>query len=697
MSSPLTVTHSVDADGIGWIVFDDPASRANVFNPPTQAALRAAIDALATQPVKAVVVMSGKDKIFVAGADLKWLGKIKTPAEGKDASRNGQALFGLLAEFKVPVVCAIHGACAGGGYELALACHWRLASEAKETVIGLPEVGIGLIPGWGGCARLPRLIGAKAAIDHILKAQLLPAAEAHKAGLVDELVPAAELKARAKAAALKLAAEGGWGQPPLPGQSEAKQVGALALKRPVPAAADAAFYADQRKAALSRMRGQPAPLAVLDAVEKGAGLPLDAALELEATLFGEISAGDVAHNMVHVFFLKDAVKKLTVDAWFPKPADAAAPAPFKKIGVIGAGVMGSGIAQWCAARGYSVVMRDVTPEFVERGMGVIKGLFDEAAKRGKMSADAAAQGYGRVLGTTDLAAFADCDLVVEAIVENVAAKQALFAELSKVVRADCILASNTSALPIEELSATATHPGRTIGIHFFNPVSRMPLIEMVLSPHTTRDTADRVLAFAKALGKTPVICRSSPGFLVTRVLFFYLNAACELWEQGVPTDVMDKAMRDWGWPMGPMRLIDEVGVDVTDFIYGEMKHYFPERFLSSTVCHRMLAAGLKGRKNGASSGFYSYEGGKEQLNPAMKQFAPECASGAAGAPADVKTMDAKAIQDHLNGVMIAETKRVLDEGVLKTADDADFALLMGTGFPAFRGGLMRYARSVGLY
>jgi 3-hydroxyacyl-CoA dehydrogenase / enoyl-CoA hydratase / 3-hydroxybutyryl-CoA epimerase len=333
------------------------------------------------------------------------------------------------------------------------------------------------------------------------------------------------------------------------------------------------------------------------------------------------------------------------------------------------------------------VMRDVKQEFVDRGLSVIKGLFDEAAKRGKMSADAAAQGYGRVQGTTDLAAFADCDLVVEAIVENVAAKQALFADLSKIVRADCVLASNTSALPIEELAATATHPGRTIGIHFFNPVSRMPLIEMVLSPHTTRDTADRVLAFAKHLGKTPVICKSSPGFLVTRALFFYLNEACVLWEQGVPTDALDKAMRDWGWPMGPMRLIDEVGVDVTDFIYGEMKHYFPARFQSATVCNRMLAAGMKGRKNGASTGFYTYESGKEQLNPAMAQFAP-------AAP---KQMDAKAIQDHLNGVMIAETKRVLDEGVLKTADDADFALLMGTGFPAFRGGLMRYARRAGLY
>ncbi len=667
MSNSPTVTHSVDADGIGWITFDDSESRANVFNPPTQAALRAAVEALAAEPVKAVVVVSAKEKIFIAGADLKWLGKLAGAPEAQAASRDGQALFGLLDQFKVPVVCAIHGACAGGGYEIALACHWRLATSARETVIGLPEAGIGLIPGWGGCARLPRLLGGKAAVDHILKAQLLPAADAHRAGLVDELVAPADLKARAKAAALKLATEG-------------KPVRATA------AAADPAFFAEQRKFALSRMRGQPAPLAVLDVVEQSANLPLEAALALEATLFGEIAAGEVAKNLVHVFFLKDAVKKLTVDAWFPRPEGAVAPVPFRSVGVVGAGVMGSGIAQWCAARGYTVVMCDVKQEFVDRGLGVIKGLFAEAAKRGKLSDEVAEQGFARVRGTTDFADFADCDLVIEAIVENVAAKQKLFADISGVVRTDCVLASNTSALPIEELAATATFPGRTIGVHFFNPVSRMPLIEMVLSPHTTRDTADRVLAFAKHLGKTPVICKSSPGFLVTRVLFFYLNEACLLWEQGVPSDVIDRAMRDWGWPMGPMRLIDEVGVDVTDFIYGEMRHYFADRFPSATVCHRMLATGLKGRKNGASTGFYTYEGGKEALNPAMQPFAP----------AAVKSMEAKAIQDHLNGVMIAETKRVLDEGVLKTANEADFALLMGTGFPAFRGGLMRYAKSVGL-
>ena len=667
MTHPVTVTQTIDGDGLGWITFDDPAGRANVFNPATQACLRAALEALTALPVKAVIITSAKEKIFIAGADLKWLGRLEDAIAARDASRAGQQLFEAIDKFKVPVVCAIHGACAGGGYELALACHWRLASDAKETVIGLPEVGIGLIPGWGGCARLPRLVGVAPAVEHILKAQLLPAKEARAAGLVDELVSAAELKDRARAAALRLAQEGKPARPTVPG-------------------ADAAFFGQQRKLALARMRGQPAPLAALDAIERGFGGTMDAALDLEAALFGEIAAGEVAKNLVHVFFLKDAVKKLTVDAWFPKPAGAPAPVPFRKIGVVGAGVMGSGIAQWCAARGYDVVMRDVKPEFVERGLSVIKGLFDEAAKRGKMTADSAAQGFGRVRGVTDFGAFADCDLVVEAIVENVAEKQQLFAELSKVVRPDCVLASNTSALPIEELASTATHPGRTIGIHFFNPVSRMPLVELVLSPHTTRDTADRVLAFTKHLGKTPVICKSSPGFLVTRALFFYLNEACVLWEEGVPTDALDAAMREWGWPMGPMRLIDEVGVDVTDFIYGEMKHYFPHRFRNATVCSRMLAAGLKGRKNGASSGFYTYDGLKEALNPAMKQFAPPV----------TKTMDAKAIQERLNGVMIAETKRVLDEGVLKSADDADFALLMGAGFPAFRGGLMRYAKSHGL-
>lgn len=307
MSTPHPVTYSVDADGIGWIVFDDPAARVNLFHPVAQAALRSVIGALALIDLKAVVLTSAKERNFCAGADLTWLGKLADARAAVPASRDGQALFGMLAELNVPVVCAIHGACAGGGYELALACEWRIASEAPETVIGLPEVGIGLIPGWGGCARLPRLIGAKAAIEHILQARLVPAAEALKAGLVDELASPAELKSRAKAVALKLAAHS-------------------RLVPVVPAAPGPDFYAEQRRRVLQQWGGQPAPLAVLDAVEQGSEMTLSGALELEAALFGDLAAGPVAKAMMQAFFRKQAEPRHLIDARSSPPAAMVAPA-----------------------------------------------------------------------------------------------------------------------------------------------------------------------------------------------------------------------------------------------------------------------------------------------------------------------------------------------------------------------------------
>ncbi len=426
---------------------------------------------------------------------------------------------------------------------------------------------------------------------------------------------------------------------------------------------------------------------MLDAVEQGAGLPLAPALDLEAALFGGVAAGETAKNLIQVFLLKEAGKKVTTDAWFPNEKAAAKVEPFRIIGIIGAGVMGSGIAQWCASRGFGVILCDTDKEAVDRGIKVIRGLFKQQEERGLLTAAEAHRMMGGIGVTTNLEDFEMCDLVIEAIVENVGAKQKLFAELTKVMPPDCVFASNTSALPLEELAATAANPGRVVGLHFFNPVGRMPLVELVLGQATTRATADRALAFVKALGKTPVICRSSPGFLVTRVLFFYLNEACRLWEQGAPTDAIDRALREWGWPMGPMRLIDEVGVDVTDFIFDEMQHYFPDRFTATTVCKRMLAARLRGRKNGESSGFYSYTDGKETLNAAMASFAPAAKS----------SLESAALAERLNGVMIDETKRVLAEGVLKTPDEADLALLLGAGFPAFRGGLMRHAKSIGAF
>lgn len=668
MSTTQAVTYSIDEAGVGWIVFDDPAARANVFNPENQAALRAAIDGVAALSPRAVVVWSGKEKIFIAGADLKWLARLPDQPAATEAARSGQELFARLAALGVPVVVAIHGACAGGGYELALAGDWRIASDAKETVIGLPEVGLGLIPGWGGCARLPRVIGAAAAVEHILKATLVPAAQALADGLVDEVVPALELKDRAAAAALRFAREG-------------RPV------RPAPAETPVDFFAQRRQLVAERMRGQPAPRAVLDAVELAAGRTVEEALAIEATQFGALATGEVAKNLLHVFALKEAAKKTSLDAWFPRETVEAPLAPVQIVGVIGAGVMGSGIAQWCVMHGYGVMLCDSNLEALDRGVTVIRGLFADAVKRGKLSREAAHKATGSIGITTSIEDLEACDLIIEAIVEDVALKQKVYADLARVLPPECVVASNTSALPIEEIMSPLPDRGRTLGLHFFNPVGRMPLVELVLSPHTTRVTAERALAFVRTLGKTPVVCRSAPGFFVTRALFFYLNEACRLWEQGVPTEVIDQAMRGWGWPMGPMRLIDEVGVDVTDFIFGEMKRYYRVRFEPATITRRMLAAGLKGRKNGASAGFYEYpEGGAERLNPALAALAPV-----------VKVeMPSEAIATQLNRVMVDETDRVLAEGVLRTPDDADLALLLGAGFPAFRGGLMRYARSCGM-
>ena len=677
MNAVSPVLFSMDADGIGWITFDDPSARVNVLHSASQHAFSAALDAATRSPAKAVVIVSSKARAFIAGADLKEVAALTEAPVATEFSRTGQRLFSRLAVFPIPVVCAIHGACAGGGYEVALACHWRLASDAPETRIGLPETSLGTIPGWGGGVRLPRLIGVQAALAHLLQGQLLRATDALRAGLVDEVVCERELKLRAKAAAVTIARTGQPVRLPPPGPPRN-------------------FYSELREKTLTRSRGHlPALMAAIDVVEHSADLSLPAALDLEARLFGEITTSPACKNLLHAFAVREAARKQTLTGWFDRgePAPVAAPTPagnlqlnpIARVGVVGAGVMGSGIAHWLATQGCEVVLRDVQPDCVVRGLGAIRKLFDEAVVRGRLPAANAGHGMERISATTGWDGFSTCDLVIEAIVEDAAAKRSLFRELDRVVSLDAILASNTSALPIEEIAGQISHPERTVGLHFFNPVSRMPLVELVIGRHTSAVTAERALAFVKALGKTPVVCRSSPGFLMTRILFFYLNAAVQLWEEGVATDVLDDAMRDFGWPMGPLRLIDEVGLDVTDFIFGEMAHYFPARFHRSTACGRLLAAGLRGRKNGTGAGFYLHDARTERVNDNFTRMLLP-------APVPSYRMPDEIIA-HLMDVMIDEAHRCLAEGVVRSPDEVDFALLSGAGFPAFRGGLMRFART----
>ena len=674
----LPVTYSVDSDGIGWIDFNDPGSRANVINGSFLAALRIAIEALAQQPVKVLVVLSAKENIFIAGADLNWLARLPDAAAAAQLSREGQALFAQLADFKVPVLCAIDGACAGGGYEQALASHWRIASDAQTTVIGLTEVSHGLIPAWGGSVRLPRLIGAHAALKHILPAKLLSAAEALRIGLVDEVVPAASLKARAQVVALRLAAAG------KPSRSGSSAPHPLSSVSPIP---EQEIFSEYRRKAAAHGAGRQAQLAVIDVIEHGVALPLAQALELEAKKFSEVATSETAKNLIHVFFLKNAAKKTSLDPWFPaEPAAAKEAPPARSIGIIGAGVMGTGIAQWCAMRGLGVLLHDADRGILKQSVEKIRELFREAEDHGKISHAAAHKAMGGIGLSSSLEDFEFCDLIIETVTEDAAVKRQLFAELGKFVPPECIIATNTSALAIEQIAEGVPAADRIIGLHFFNPVNRMPLVEIALTPRTSRATAARALELVRAMGKTPVICRASPGLFVTRVLAGYLNEACRLWEHGVPPAVIDQAMRDWGWPMGPLRLIDEVGLDVLHSIFSEMQQRYPNRFTATRICGQLVNAGMSGRKNGSSSGFHTYGAESDAVNPLLAQFAP----------ATTKTMEAVAIQNQLNGRMIEETKYALAEGVLKTSDEADLALILGLGFPAFRGGLMHYAKANGL-
>jgi 3-hydroxyacyl-CoA dehydrogenase / enoyl-CoA hydratase / 3-hydroxybutyryl-CoA epimerase len=671
MSTPA-VSYAREANGIGWIVFDQPGTRANVLSEPVLADLANAIDAVERDAtLTALVIESAKERIFIAGAELKWIASLQDEATAFELSRRGQRLFQRLAELRVPVVCAIHGACAGGGFELALACDRRIASDAPVTQIGLPETGIGVIPGWGGTTRLPRVIGVERALEHILRGALVSATEARAGGLVDDVVPPAELHNAARQAALRLAQTG----------------------RPVRvapgSAVDATYFEAQRLQVRKKTRGQLPALAIaIDAMQQLAERSMAEALEIEARHFARTAVDPVSKNLIHAFFLRDAAKKRTLEGWFEDSGDArrSAAQPIRRVGVIGAGVMGSGIAHWLALQGIDVVLSDADEAALSRGLAVIRGLFDGAVKKGKLTAGAANAALGRICAVKGCGEVASCELVIEAIIENVAAKRALFAEIARTAASTTILASNTSALPLEEIGADLRNPDRLIGVHFFNPVSRMPLVELILGRHTSLETASRALALVKALGKTPIICRSSPGFLVTRVLFFYLNEAVRWWEAGAETSAIDAAMRDFGWPMGPLRLIDEVGVDVTDFIFGELAHYFPNRFVRTAATEKMLAANLLGRKNGASRAFYRYPASGEIPNDDETRALGKLAVVAEGSRT---TAD---IAERLMRVMVDEAERCLAEGVVKSADDVDFALLSGAGFPAFRGGLLRWAK-----
>jgi len=667
------IQREIGDDRVCLLTFDRPESGANIFDAATLSELNEHVDFIEKDAsLRGVIITSAKKSIFIVGADLKTLLQQAQTGDLRAFIAEGQRILNRLAELEIPTVAAIHGACAGGGYEVTLACDYRVASDDSATRIGLPETTLGLIPAWGGCTRLPRLIGAEKAAEVILKGRLYSAQEALKLGLVDEVAPPDRLVdlARKKLRVGKRKMEGG---------------------------APATPSADSRELAPPIMIGNPAPARALEVIKKGLSASTQQSLAFELDAIVDLGKTESTQNLIRNFFLAEKYKKGSSKAAVPKVVHAA---------VIGAGVMGSGIAQWLSARGVTVILRDIAREQIDHGLANIEKTYADAVKRGLMREEKAKEGRARIVASTAPMELRDVQIMIEAASEKIDIKKEIFRELGMQAGPKTIIATNTSALPISQLADATVSPEHVIGLHFFNPVSRMKLVEVVVARQTSDDTRERTLAFARQIGKLPVLVRDSPGFLVNRVLFPYLLDAAELFESGLDAGKIDNALTQWGMPMGPLRLIDEIGVDITVDIGNTLERAYGRRDHVPTVLHWLCDREMLGRKTGA--GFYKYEGKTQTPNESLAQWRrglhgdPEGAEGPVIPPdghRDPRTLSGlneTELGHRLVFLMVNEAARCVEEKVVDSPEDADYGMILGTGFAPFRGGPLRFAEDFGL-
>ena len=676
-NAQAALTLELPGDGVAWLVFDRPDARVNLLTAAVMTRLDELLaeleSAAAADRVQAVIIRSAKDGSFIAGADVNEIVAIDDPSEAEAKVRLGQRVFRRLEQLAIPTVAAVDGLCLGGGTELILSCRHRLASDRPETRIGLPEVQLGIIPGFGGTTRLPRLIGLSAAADLILTGKPVNARKAYRIGLIDEMVPTAALYDRAQSVA-RAAAQGR-----APERTDRRPLPMRLLEATPPGRR--VLFAQARKKVMQQTKGHyPAPLAAIDVMRSSVGLSLDEALDREARAVGPLIASTVSKNLIHVFHLMEAAKKA---------APAATARPVERAGVVGAGVMGGGIAQLLAARGIAVRMKDIRNDALASGLRHAREIFDKAVQRKRLDRRQAAQQMERIAPTLDYSGFMQLDAVVEAVVERMDVKKQVLAEVEKHTRAGCVLTTNTSSLSVSEMQRALTRPADFCGMHFFNPVHRMPLVEVIRGEESSDAAIATVFALARTLGKTPIIVEDGPGFLVNRVLAPYMNEAGWLLVDGASIDSIDKTLVGFGMPMGPLRLLDEVGFDVAHHAAQTMHEAFGDRLKPAPPLVALQATKLLGRK--AGSGFYEYDG--ERASGIRERTYEELG---AAVPAQRRELSASDIRDRAVLVMVNEAARVLEDGIVPGPGDVDLGMITGTGFPPFRGGLLRYADSLGL-
>ncbi|HSU16176.1 3-hydroxyacyl-CoA dehydrogenase NAD-binding domain-containing protein [Longimicrobium sp.] len=674
VAAPSPVRMDVE-DGIAIIRLNQPGKPVNVISADLVEAMHAILDRLERggEGVRAAIIISEKKGTWIAGADIDQFKDFQSPADGETASREGQKLLNRLERLVIPTVAAIDGAALGGGLETALACTYRIATDSSKTKLGLPEVNLGIIPGAGGTARLPRLIGLAGALDLMLTGKQLDGRRARSQGVVDEVVPAPILLREAKRAAKDLAS--GKLKP-----KGARRRGSPKMAENLPGLRGF-ILRKARQGVMSKTHGlYPAPLKLLEVIDRGLDKPVDAALELEAKAFGELAVTPEARALVHLFFTSTAAKN------DPPVPEGTKPRDIGHIAVVGAGFMGAGIAAVSAESGIEVRLKDVKPEAAAKGLKTARDTLVKRAKRKRLKPYQVTAITDRVEATAEYTGFHTADVVVEAVFEEISLKHSVIREIEQHIGPDTVLGSNTSTIPIAKLAEASSHPEHVIGLHFFSPVDKMPLLEIITHPGTAPWVTATSHAYGKKIGKTPIVVNDSPGFFANRILSPYMAEAALLLDEGVRIEDIDGAMTGWGYPVGPITLYDEVGLDVAQKAGKIMAEAFADRMKPSAVIEKMTADGRLGRKNG--KGFFKYgeDGKKTEVDEAVYALI--------GAPA-AKKMERREIQERLGLMMVNEAVRTLEEGVLHSARDGDVGAVMGIGFPPFRGGPFWYVDTVG--
>ena len=668
-----TFTLSVREDQIGVITMDIAGESMNVlkaaFADEIQQLL---VEIKSNSQLKGLVFISGKPDSFIAGADITMLDGCKTAAEAEEIGRMGQQMFAQLEQLPIPLVAAIHGPCLGGGLELALACHARVASSDNKTVLGLPEVQLGLLPGSGGTQRLPRLVGVQKALDMILTGKQLRAVQAKKAGLVDEVVPNSILLE----AAVKRALKGKPQREPV----KLNLVGKLLERTPF---GRNVLFGQAEKQTLKKTQGNyPAPLKILQVIKTGIENGMQAGLAAEAKAFGELCMTPESAALRSLFFATTQMKK-------ESGAGDAKPLKVRKAAVLGGGLMGGGIANVTATKGgIAVRLKDINQQGIANALKYSYSLLEKKLKRRFISKAELQKQMSLITGTTDYSGFHDVDIVVEAVFEDLALKQQMVADIEQHCTEHTVFASNTSSLPIAKIAAKASRPENVIGLHYFSPVDKMPLVEVIAHDKPSAQTIATTVAFARKQGKTPIVVKDGAGFYVNRILALYMNEAAAMLLEGEPVEKLDKALVKFGFPVGPVTLLDEVGIDVGAKISPILASELGERFTAPAAFDKLLSDGRKGKKS--EKGFYLYgknsKKGKKQVDESVYTVL-----GVTPAP----RLNSEEISSRCMVQMLNEAVRCLEEGIIASARDGDIGAIFGIGFPPFLGGPFRYIDQMG--